>query len=456
MTKSEDTINIIVNPAAGHGQGPQFVDTHVLPLIKHFSRPYQIHRTTAPLHAGEIGREIRAGAKEGERLVVVVVGGDGTAHELIEGVLEGKTGTGGGEKKDGVGRWELVILPFGTANALYASLYPPESSPPDLTSLLSALPEGASPPEDALPKLYPLLALLEDRPPIALPITLTSFLSSPTSTPAHTKAEVIPSHVVLSTSLHAAILDSSEALRAAHPGPERFRMAAQQNAGLWWDATARLFPVTSAGTSGEGRVEQWNPRKGEWVEVYTAGPQSEGADGGVNLPGPFSYFLSTSTVDRLEPTFVISPQTSLRSNPASSAAYIHIVLLRPLRDPRVRAAPEGERAGKWTERAFEVLGKAYAAGAHVDLTYPSTGAAQGEAEGQGAAETKGLGEVVVEYFRCGSFEWEPVSSSEQPPKEGRGDATLVCADGALHHIPAGGRAKVELLPPGAEGFYLYA
>jgi diacylglycerol kinase family enzyme len=40
---------------------------------------------------------------------VVVAGGDGTAHELIEGILEGVR-----EKGTDIGRWELIILPLGT------------------------------------------------------------------------------------------------------------------------------------------------------------------------------------------------------------------------------------------------------------------------------------------------------------------------------------------------------
>ena len=77
-----------------------------------------------------------------------------------------------------------------------------------------------------------------------------------------------------------------------------------------------------------------------------------------------------------------------------------LIILRPLRDPRVRAELTLARQEEvWKLRAREVLGQAYNNGVHVDLTYM---------KGEGVdTEVRGSGEVVVEYFRCAGFEWTP-------------------------------------------------
>lgn len=102
------------------------LNEHIIPILNHFQQSYRVYPTTAPLHAGEIGRSILDSRRElekgggpvvgGERdepNVVIVVGGDGTAHELIEGVAIDQQA----ENEDqGWGRWELIVLPFGTVS----------------------------------------------------------------------------------------------------------------------------------------------------------------------------------------------------------------------------------------------------------------------------------------------------------------------------------------------------
>lgn len=156
-------LHIIVNPAAGQGKGPackpslfhlecvsnnpflyllffspaplhshdvwpfiSVLDEHIIPILNHFRQSYKVYPTTAPLHAGEIGRSILdshrelgkggepiAGGERDEPNVVIIIGGDGTAHELIEGVTVDQQA----ENEDqGWGRWELIVLPFGTVS----------------------------------------------------------------------------------------------------------------------------------------------------------------------------------------------------------------------------------------------------------------------------------------------------------------------------------------------------
>ncbi|KIR35355.1 hypothetical protein L804_02409 [Cryptococcus deuterogattii 2001/935-1] len=448
-------------------------------------------------------RQFAEGEEKDEPIVVIVIGGDGTTHELIEGVTVDHQA---GNEEQGWGRWELIVLPFGTANALYYSLFPPADPLPD-TSILSSLPYRPSP--EVTAQILPLISFLtRSSSPLPLPITLTTLLPPPS--PRHGELpetsrniKPIPTHVVLSTSLHAAILESSEKLRETHPGNERFRIAAQESMAIFFDATARLFASDSkvgGGRRVELGVKQWDPRVGSWVNPFTEHRVIVDEDGkgksGIELQGPFAYFTSTATVSRFEPAFVISPLTSLRPSPSSEQRhqnsdrdaskenkneYIYIIILRPLRDPYVLSASSAisqseqpgrpgiaDRGERWAKRAQEVLGKAYHDGAHIDLTYPlyameKEGNASGEGEEEGEesweAEVKGRGEPVVELYRCAAFSWEPIATTQTNRTNGEGNerARLVCADGALHWIPEGGKAEVGLMvPSGKGGFYVWA
>jgi diacylglycerol kinase family enzyme len=85
--------------------------------------PYETHITQSSKDAGRIGVEILRKARAQQSIAketvlapikVVIVGGDGTAHELIEGVLEDEEVKLGGE----MGRWEFAIVPLGTVSCL--------------------------------------------------------------------------------------------------------------------------------------------------------------------------------------------------------------------------------------------------------------------------------------------------------------------------------------------------
>jgi hypothetical protein len=140
-------------------------------------------------------------------------------------------------------------------------------------------------------------------------------------------------------------------------------------------------------------VQQYNPKTKTFVAPYTVKDDT--------LDGPFTYLLSTTTCERLEPTFVINP--TLKSVPPSShTPTMDIIILRPLRDPDVRSATTpDEQQERWKKRAMEVIGHAYKGGGHVDLLYP---------EGGGETKSEGEGDVVVETFRVGGFEWIPTVS----------------------------------------------
>ncbi|RXK38171.1 hypothetical protein M231_04545 [Tremella mesenterica] len=586
---------IIINPAAGSGQAVQFVDEHVTPLLDVLGEKYEIHHTQQAGDGARIALDIHrsnhtfkesittgassAGGREqsydeveesgsferGNKTVrVVIVGGDGTTHEVIEGLCSTLT-------MEEIGRWEIVVIPCGTANALFHTLFPPTQpfSPPPLL-----VPYLQNKPMEITHKLSTLLSALSGNPNLRrLPLTRTTLLPpspvdfqpnhpdfikfsgstpQPSSFPiihdtsltnrnlgdssstqrilGHSesgedlvnKVKTIYSHIVLSTSLHASILDTSESLRVTHPGIERFGIAAQQNAGLFFDADLIMFPPTG------GEVKQYDPKLDKFVTPFTSDIESlilltqqaksykkvsnnmpnltidnekgndsegEGNKEGVVLKGPFSYLLSSTLADRMEEKFMICP--TLRTHPPSylkrsasgpshrkplisqekntestmdhdggkedeeeeEGPTMDVVILRPFRDPAVRSiletsalipnqdAQSGQNPAEkpsqdsnppstqnpvqsshdgdqtnvlrskikvgieedgtntnerkaneqWALRAWEILKLAYSSGSHISRTY----------SGPGPSVEKGEGEVVVEVFRCGSFEWIP-------------------------------------------------
>ena len=427
-----------------------------MPLLRTLGQKFIVHTTNAPGHAGLLAREILASASVSggdARVKVVLAGGDGTTHEFLAGLLDPTKDT----DKERETRWDMAVLPLGTvrpystlyhlythpqANALFYSLFPSQ------TDVSPSLPEHLKTAVDDLKdletkhKLSSLLSLLSSssnqqsaaRP---LPITRTTLFKSD-----NTIAAIHHSHIVLSTSLHAALLSTSEELREEYPGLERFKIAAERNASVFFNARLKLL--------GDD-VKQYDPHSATFVDPFIIGS----TDAKDELDGPFAYVLSTTLADRLEPSFQIVPTRT-----AGEPGTMDIIVLRPLRDPRVaRAVKESKPSetvrGLWAKRAFEVIGAAYANGAHVRRTYPPVSTGNLDEEPGWETEDLGKGPVAVEVFRCAGFEWIPtLSESSEDGEKNR----IVCADGSIHLVPSGGRASAEVLPLSAQGgggFYVY-
>ncbi|OCF35578.1 hypothetical protein I316_02633 [Kwoniella heveanensis BCC8398] len=351
----QETIHIVVNPAAGHGKAPELINQYVVPILNHLAVPCKVQKTTRAAHEREIAQSIYYEAvqtqpqieEDGEgvkRIPVLIGGGDGTAHEFVQGVLEAQAGAQAAA--GGNVNWELIVVPAGSGNALFSSLFPPGTpASPAIQAVLSKLPLSLSElfTEEVIYQLSSLFSYLSKAiPALPLPLTRTSLLPSLPSyanSPADIKAQIdapaITSHIVLSTSLHAAILHTSDELRERYPGVERFKIAAQRNVTSLFHARMKLYPRATgshdsgsadsahanqrATASGPRRpVEQYDPKTGQWVQPFTAYPDARSKvewdeQAGVwALEGPFAYLVSTATVDRFESNFVISPLTSLR------------------------------------------------------------------------------------------------------------------------------------------------
>ena len=361
---------IIYNPVGGDSTAKDFVETHVLPLLKTNDIP--ISRTIETEHTGHAGSaafEFVDSTVSGP-FNIVVASGDGTIHEIISTIALALPSAYKNRSSTPLVQVNLVLVPCGTANALYSSLFLPK------------------PDDDPVQyKLRGIHAFINKAKRVPLTLAITDILAPPNGKgTALVREKATVSAVVTSTALHASILHDSEVLRAEIPSIERFKVAAYQNIARWYSGCAKLFPSKSTGV-----VEIWNPFDKEFVSHA----ESDEDNPHVDIDGPFTYFLSTVNVDRLEPAFQIAP---LVTSEPRTGAFLDIVVVRPYRDASLSGLEVEEERKRFAEKSGEVLRAAYQSGNHINLRYDSTGKIVSEGEG----------ELVVEYFRCGGWEWIPV------------------------------------------------
>ncbi|TFK98001.1 hypothetical protein BDV98DRAFT_553534 [Pterulicium gracile] len=382
---------ILINPACGSRKATEFHDLHLLPYLK-THLPHAVVRTettTHENHAGELIREyIQSSSSATDSLDVILLSGDGTLHEIIN-IISTHVDSPLVQRTTHL---NIALVPCGTANAMYHTLFSKSSN------------EQGDAHKWMLHSVHSLLQSRTSSSNLsALRFSLTTFTSPTTPTPSAPAPAPSPisSAVVVSTSLHAAILHRSEDLRASTPGLERFKIAAMESITRWYDARVVL--------------------RGTKVQRYCSGTRAfldvpGGGEGKViELEGPFAYFLSTTTCDRLEEEFVVAPlQSRIPAPPYGTKEFMDVVIVRPLRDPALQAKGK-EAKEQFAKRLGDVLMAAYKQGAHVDMKYEEAG------------------EEVVEYYRCSGWEWIPASTDEY--------AHLVCTDGAITRIPAGGKVE---------------
>jgi hypothetical protein len=347
---------VIYNPVCGNGTAKSLFHEYVLPLlIARNHSPDKVLDTHFAGHAGALVVEHLQFVDSEETLTVILGSGDGTLHEIVDALA--------GVPSPSI---HFVLVPCGTANALYSSLFPPTTSGEEETILY---------------KLRAVASYLTK--PNLVPLTL----GKATFTSPGQKSTSTMSAVVISTAAHASILRESESLRDEIPGIERFKVAAQRNLVTWFNSSVKLLPASGATT-----VQIYDPER----KIFVNHPESRGSDLAVHLEGPFSYFLATVNVDRLEPAFRITPLAS--THPPTEPSF-DIVVVRPKRDPSLQLDDEKGRIA-FAAKATTIYHTAYRDGAHVNLRYDKGG----------AIVTEGDGPTVVEYIRCGAWEWVPVSS----------------------------------------------
>jgi diacylglycerol kinase family enzyme len=163
---------IISNPNAGDKSGPALLKDVVLPFLERQlpSIKVQLKETTAPGDSGLLARDYLEKYSLGELQedpVIMVSGGDTTVHEMIEKIASMPV------KR----RAKLVLIPSGTANAMYHSMFPPKSREGFINGLPSPLrQEAEQATEQARSKLYSVLCFLSNGPIKPLQGTRTSII----------------------------------------------------------------------------------------------------------------------------------------------------------------------------------------------------------------------------------------------------------------------------------------
>jgi YegS/Rv2252/BmrU family lipid kinase len=94
---------IIVNPISGRGAGESVIP-HLERQLREFGLDFDLARTERPWHAAELAQEAVSDGYD----IVVSVGGDGTANEVLNGLMQAK--------KDGVGTGVLGLIGVGRGN----------------------------------------------------------------------------------------------------------------------------------------------------------------------------------------------------------------------------------------------------------------------------------------------------------------------------------------------------
>src|ERR1700747_599932 len=103
MPAAKDRFFAIVNPAAGGGSSAKFAGA-TLARLRESGLHIDVIASSAPGHAGDLAHESYA---QGYRNFLAV-GGDGTAHEILNGIFS---------RNAGPDRIALGFLPLGTGNS---------------------------------------------------------------------------------------------------------------------------------------------------------------------------------------------------------------------------------------------------------------------------------------------------------------------------------------------------
>lgn len=371
MSANRDQLLIIVNPESGNKQAVIDIAAHVLPLLNGIL--YQLKTTGHPGHAGDLARDF---IESGDGLAILCAGGDGTTHEVVNALAFNSS-----QDSSPLPAISLILYPGGTANALFASIFSNKARNPNHAHLLP--PETD---EQVAYRLKSVLAYIHSRsatPPQYKPLSIAYTEIKDAKDVVVDKSVGI---VVASTALHAAILHTAEGLRSTISGLERFQVAAMKNVTNWYSSNVKLLGPD--GHTSEG-VQYYDLD----TDSIVGHPEAKSTST-LSFKGPFSYFLSTVNVDRLEPTFYITAPFTTHPPPANSRS-MEIIIIRPARNPAYSGDGETER-GKFAQEVIsKVFPAAYDNGAHVGLRYEV-----GES---------GKGKEIVEYYRAAGWEWTPVS-----------------------------------------------
>jgi diacylglycerol kinase (ATP) len=117
-------MKVILNPVAGRGHGAR-AESDVRQFLKAEGVDFELVRTTGPGHAAELAREAVADGFE----IIVAAGGDGTTHEIVNGLMATSHGSVAGT---------LGVIPLGSGSDFANTMH----IPPDLGAACHRLAHG--------------------------------------------------------------------------------------------------------------------------------------------------------------------------------------------------------------------------------------------------------------------------------------------------------------------------
>ncbi|KAF9155336.1 hypothetical protein BG015_010268 [Linnemannia schmuckeri] len=287
-TSDKFPLLVVLNPHSGRKQSLETWENTVKPALNNAKKPFRLIESNTQGYvisyfvdnikpiitdlAQSLSIVTTSGAADGETIVyptsaklqIIVLGGDGTVHEIVNGILKGVEGTG---FVTDVFRpeVELSVIPTGTGNAISTSL-------------------GVTSVQDAVDRFIAGKTV---------PLRLMSVTSQNSQ---------LYTVVVNSYGLHCATVYDSEEFR--HLGNDRFRQAAMKNVENLKQYEGKL--------SFFGPAQRYNRTSTSLVETVPAVSNIAQADNKntaaatLTLPGPFTYLLISKQAS-LEPGFTPTP-----------------------------------------------------------------------------------------------------------------------------------------------------
>ncbi|KAF8978143.1 hypothetical protein BGZ46_006778 [Entomortierella lignicola] len=279
-TSDEFPILVVLNPHSGRKQGREAWESTVQPALNKAGKPFKLIETNAQGHVQsyfsdnikaiitDLVQSLSAVDESANNTIIrpstatlqiIVLGGDGTVHEIVNGILRGVEGTGY-VSEEFRPKVKFSIIPTGTGNAISTSL--------GVTSVQDAVDRFLT------GKVVPLR-----------PMSVSTRVGEDWKVYVYTI-------VVNSYGLHCATVYDSEEFR--HLGNERFLHAAMKNVENLKQYEGQL--VFS------GPVQSYDRSAGGLAPISNI--DNNGTT--LSLPGPFTYLLITKQAS-LEPGFTPTP-----------------------------------------------------------------------------------------------------------------------------------------------------
>lgn len=115
--------HIIINPASRSGRGLRIWQKHVEPVLKSEKVPYEVHFSTEKGGIAKTVAGLCTGSAKDAQLTLIILGGDGTINEAIQGIPSGANVT-------------LGYIPAGSSNDLARDLGIPRKTSAALDLIL--------------------------------------------------------------------------------------------------------------------------------------------------------------------------------------------------------------------------------------------------------------------------------------------------------------------------------